>query len=830
MGRPTDSAPGPAFVENIRRDLRYALRSLRRNAGFSFIAIIALALGIGASAAIYSIARTVVMNPLPFPNASRLVQIETESRKTGELTDWTPYADIVDWQARNRNFKEIAAYTFAILDIPGNPPAALYGARVTYNLMPALGVAPAMGRNFLPGEDEPGHAQEVILSDVLWRSAFGADPTIVGKSVRLLGQAGDQFVVVGVMPAGFNFPLTIPTAVNPPTRQMAYWIPVGQRPTQRDASPTFISIGLLRADASLASAQGDLSAIAGQLEHEYPNTNTGRAVRVVPLKSKLLGRSNVGLILLLAAIAAVLLLVCLNLANLLVARSLSRSRESGVRLALGASRSRLIQQWLTETFLLAAFGGIGAMVVAKATLQFLLRIAPQSIPRIAEVHMDSRVFLFVCIVSLIAAFLVGNAPAFSAAGTDVQSSLSGASGTRTTANRGQARFRDALIVAEVSIAVALTLGASLLVKSFLRLTAVDPGFSRNHVEMALVLLVNRSYPDLASRVRFMHKLVDELKTTSGIVSAGAVDGTPLSGNLTGVYVSVNGQSSVERGENRLSAEVFSASADYLSAIGIGLLRGRYLTEHDANNPVVLVNQRAAETFWPNQDPIGQRISVDDGSTRVERYVVGMVTNTHDASIDQPVRPALYIPMEQAIAPPQMVVVRTNPEMPQAATARLIRNAVAAIDKEQPVFLVTSMEDLYENSIADRRFTTSILTGLGALAFALAALGIYGLISYVAVQRTRELGIRAALGARKLQMMGIVVRESMILAMLGIVIGLTAGLMLTRYISSLLYNVASNDMATVAGVIAAFVCVSLLAGAIPSYRAASVDPLEALRND
>ncbi len=428
--------------------------------------------------------------------------------------------------------------------------------------------------------------------------------------------------------------------------------------------------------------------------------------------------------------------------------------------------------------------------------------------------------------------MVGNLPALAAAGTNIQAALSSAS-NRATAHSGRVRARDLLIVSEVSLAVVLALGASLLIKSFLRLTSVDPGFSRDHVVMALIVLVDRNYPDLPSRASFMHKLIEELKTTPGVVSAGVVDGTPLSGNISGSYVQVDGKSSAERGENRPEAEIFSASPDYPSTMGIRLLRGRYLNEHDSatHNPVAVINRAAAEAFWPNRDALGKRISFETGKGKpVERAVVGVVADTRDASIDQPLRPALYVPMEQGIGSPQMLVMRVSSGVSSRTSALAVRHAVAALDKNQPVFLVTSMEDLYNNSIAERRFPTFILTALGFFALGLAALGVYGIISYSTTQRTREIGIRSALGAKRMQIVWLVLSRGMFLSVAGIGIGLTAGLLVTRFLSSFLYKVAPNDFSTIATVVLILMSVSLLAGLLPSYRAVRVDPMNALRHE
>ena len=823
-------AQGSRFLENLARDLHYALRSVRKNSAFSLTAVVAMALGIGVSTAIYSLAHTVVFAPLPFPNANRLVQIRNVSSKTGQPETWMSYADMSEWKARNHTFETIAGYRFAILNLPGDPPLALYGVKVTHDLFPTLGVKPALGRNFLPQEDRPGHGQEIILSDSLWRSRFAADPHLLGKTIRLVGQReSDEYVVVGIMPGGFNFPLTIPNSVNPPTRQMAYWIPMAKQPSR--AAPSYvIPVGRLRPGISLAQAQTDLASVAVQLERQFPDTNTGLTVRLAFLKDQILGRSKVAFTLLLGAIGTIFAIVCANLAHLFLARVFSRTRESGLRLALGASRFRLLQQWLAESLLLSLIGSFGALVIAKAALQILLRLAPRAVPRIAETRIDGSALAFAALTCLLGGLMVGLLPALAAAQTDVHAALSSA-GTRTTTHPGRVRWRDILIVAEVSLTVVLALGAGLLVKSFSRLTSVDPGFSRDHVAMALILLVDRRYPDLPSRTAFMHKLIEELKSRSGVLSAGAVDGTPLSGNNGYSPVRIEDRSTAARGADRPAATVFSVSADYLSTMGIHLQRGRYLNRHDAQNPVAIVNSAAVEAFWPYQNALGKRIALDDGTAKPQELsVVGVVSDTRDVNIDQPARPALYLPMERGVAPPQMVVVRTRDDLPDTAAGQIIRSSVATLDKKQPVFLVTSMDDLYNNSIAERRFTTFLLTGLGALALALAALGVYAVVSYSTTQRTKEMGIRTALGAQRGQIMWLVLSRGLSLSLIGIVLGGATGLLLTRYLSSLLYEVTPDDVPTMTTVMLLIMGVSALAGLLPSYRAARIDPMQALRHD
>ncbi len=809
-------------------DLRYAFRSMRKNAGFTAIAVAALAIGIGANTAIFSLARTVVIAPLPFANPDRLVQFNGIARKTGEVESWVSYRDVFDWRQRSRTFQSIGAYRFALLNLPGgNEPVALYGCRISYNLFPTLGVQPMLGRNFLAREDQPGRAQEVILSHDLWMNRFAADPQILGKTIRLIGRReSEQYVVIGVMPAGFNFPLNIPTSVSPPTRQMAFWIPIGvhpDRPNRGDIS--VIAIGGLRPGIAIRQARADMSSIASQLEREYPDTNLGRLVQLVPLKDRILGRTKPALLLLLFAISAVVLITCVNIANLLLSRALSRNRETGIRLALGASRGRLLQQWITESLVLSITGGCAGLLIARAGLKLLLRLAPQDMPRLAQTHIDLGVLLFNAGVSVAAGLLFGNLPAWTAAKTDVAKALSD-SGTRTTADPTRVKIRDLLVVSEVALAVVLAIGAGLLVKSFARLTSVNPGFSRNDVLTSIIVLPSTRYRDNKSWVEFYRKLLDQLKTTPGVISAGATNGVPLSGNIVGDYVQIDGRPFTERGENRPSAEIFSASPDYLSTMGIRLLRGRYLTEHDSANgdPVAVIDSSAAAKFWPNDDALGKRIGFDS----IQRKVVGIVENTRDQSVDEPPLPAMYIPMGQGGPSPQFLAVRTEGSPSKMAVT--IRRAVAAIDKDQPVFVVTSMQDLYNNSIADRRFTTFIVTLLGLLATGLAALGVYGVISYSAAQRTREIGIRAALGAKRIQIVKLVLSRGIALTALGIAIGVTAGLLLTRFLASLLYEVTPSDPWTILSVALLLAAISLAAGYLPTYRAIKVDPMTALRHE
>ncbi|MGC9949098.1 MAG: ABC transporter permease [Bryobacteraceae bacterium] len=811
-------------------DLRYGLRMLRKSPGFTAVAMITLALGIGANTAIFSVVRAVLLPPLPFANPSRLVQIQLRDRKTGDPANWVAVRDVADWRARNHSFESIGAYGGALLNLTAAGQAdALYGARVSADMLPLLGVPPLLGRFVLPADDQPGHDQVIVLSYDLWQHRFSGDPSIVGRAIRLTGQRPQDYTVVGVMPRGFNFPLSIPSAVNMPTHQMAYWIPFGVDPLRqsRDGMRCLV-VGRLKPGVSPAQAQADLDAVAARIERESPQTNTGVGVRVVPFAHYVMGRARPAMLIMLGAVGLLVLIACANIANLLLARVMSRRRETGIRLALGADRRRLLRQWITESLLLATVGGGAGLLLAAASLRFLIHLAPQNIPRLDHTHVDGAVLAFTLGLSLLAGLLFGAFPAWLAAGADPQEALA-EGGARSTTGPGRSRARDLLIVAEVAVSVLLTIGAGLLVKSFVRLLTVDPGFHADRVVTAIIVLPQSRYPDLPSNIAFYRKLLDGLRNLPGVESVGATNGVPLAGNITGAYVTVEGHPSTAVGNARPSAEAFAVSPDYLPTMGIELLTGRELTPHDGAGGLhpAMINDLAAQRFWAHEDPLGKRIGVNrDNGREVWRQVVGVVKTTHDQSIDSPAQPAVYLPMEQAFEPPQFLAVRTS--LPIAAIAARLRQAVAAVDKDQPVFVVNAMQELLDNSIAPRRFAAVILALFGALALVLAAAGIYGVASYSVSRRTQEIGLRVALGAQRGDVLRLIVGQGMRLIVIGIVLGLAGAGAATRALASLLYGVGATDPATFLGVPLALAAVGLAACYIPARRAAKVDPAAVLR--
>jgi putative ABC transport system permease protein len=513
------------------QDVRYGLRMLRKSPGFTAVAVVTLALGIGANTAIFSVVRAVLLPPLPFANPGRLVQIQLRDRKTGEPANWVSIRDVADWRAQNRSFESIGVHRFALQSLTAaGQPDALYGASLSANMLPMLGVPPLMGRYFSPAEDQPGHNQVVILSYDLWQRRFAADRAIVGRTIRLTGVQTQNYIVVGVMPRGFNFPLNVPSSVSLPTHQMAFWIPMGVDPLResRDGKRCLV-VARLKPGVSLDQARADLDAIAARIERESPQTNTGVGVRVVPFAHYVLGRARAAMLIMLGAVGLLILLACANIANLLLARATSRRRETGIRLALGADRPRLLRQWITESLLLAAGGGGAGLLIAAASLGFLVHLAPQDIPRLGQTRLDSAVLAFAVGLSLLAGLLFGALPAWLAAGTDPQAALADG-GARSTTAPGRSRARDLLIVGEAALSVLLTVGAGLLVKSLVRLLDVDPGFRPDRLVTAIVVLPPSRYPDLPSNVAFYRKLLDGLRSSPGVESVGAANGVPLSGN------------------------------------------------------------------------------------------------------------------------------------------------------------------------------------------------------------------------------------------------------------------------------------------------------------
>jgi putative ABC transport system permease protein len=795
--------------------------------GLAVAAIVTLGLAIGAGTAIFSVVKAVLLAPLPFQDARRLVQIT--GRSDNGHPNWVVYRDLADWRERCRTFDSIGAANFALLNLTGDgEPEALYGAAFSSELFGTLGTRPILGRAFLPSDDRPGQDQVVILSYSLWQRRFGGDPSIVGKKIKLSGPRLQDREVIGVMPPDFNFPLSIPSAVEPPSRQMAFWVPIGLDPvTQSRDGPGCMAVARLRSGVSLVQAQSDIDAVTTQLGREYPETNAGRKALLTPLLNHALGSTRMVLLAIWAATSLVLLIGCVNIANLLLARATNRTRDNGIRLALGADRRRLVRQWLTESLMLAVLGGGAGILLAATTLHLILKLAPRDIPRINAARIDIAVLICSIGVAVLTGFFFGALPAWRAATADPSDALR--EGAARGTGPGGGRARGLLIVAEVALCVPLAVGAMLFVRSYARLISVDIGYHPDHVLTSIILLQNSRYPSVESKIAFYRHLIERLEQLPGVEAAGAANGVPLSGNFGPAWITVEGRQSTAQGDDRPSADEFCITPDYLKAVGIRLMRGRPFTRQDTESGLrpVVVNEPMAEEFWPNDDPIGKRLSFTGVDKEREwRMVVGIAKATRDYSLDLPPRPAIYVPIEQTLATPQILTVRTS--VSDLDLTSDLRRAVADLDKEQPIFVITSMQTLVDNSVAPRRYCASMLSIFGALAVVLAAVGVYGVVSYTTSRRTQEIGLRVAIGASRTDVFRLILWAGMTRALAGLAIGLAAALICGRLIASLLYAVSPVDPLALGGSSMLLLGVALAASYIPARRAMRVDPMTALR--
>lgn len=814
------------MASSFFKDLVYGWRTLRRDPGLAMTAVLTLALSVGASTAIFSVVKAVLLQPLPFHDPGRLVEFTGDP----DHANWVIYRDLADVRDGCPSFESLGAARFSLLDLTGTgEPQALYGAALSAEMLPTLGVKPMLGRGFLSSDDQPGHDHVVILSYQFWQEEFNGAANIIGKHVQLGGPQVQDREIIGVMPPDFNFPLSVPSSVDPPSHQRAFWVPLALEVlAQKRDGANCMAVARLKPGASVTQAQAEVNTVMSRLEQDYPLTNKGRTLHVTPFFEYALGSARIGLLAIWFATALVLLIGSVNVANLLLARSAGRTRETAIRIALGASRRRMVTQRLTEAMMLALIGGGFGLALAVVGQKALLSVAPRGIPRLENAHVDIAVLAFSAGLSILSGLLFGALPAWRAASLDPLSSLkdNGLGGGRATG-----KAQGALVVAEIALCVPLAIGAMLFVRSYARLIAVDPGFRSQGVVTSIMILQNSRYRDLHSKAVFYERLIDRLEQLPGVEAAGAVNGVPLSGNIGGWFVTIDGHPSTEIGANRLSAEIFSITADYRRAIGIDLTQGRDLNREDiaSGARVMMVNESAARQFWPNENPIGQRMKFTDVDKADEwRSVIGVVKDTHDASIDQAVRPAVYVPTEQGLDTPQFLTVKTS--IPPSAFAPELRKEVAALDKDQPVFVTTPMQNLISNSIAPRRYSASLLSLFGALALTLAAIGVYGVVSYSTSRRTREVGVRIALGAGSRDVLKLIIGESLLRAFAGIGLGLAGAFVLARSVSSLLYGVSAGDPATFAGSSVLLIAITLVASYVPARKAMAVDPMAALREE
>jgi putative ABC transport system permease protein len=809
----------------VFQDIRYALRQLRKAPGFAAVAIASLALGIGANTAIFSVIDAVLLRPLSFREPNRLVAVKTtEPNRRDDIG--VSYSEFLDWRSQDHMFEGLSVFRVDDFTLTGRAePAHVTGAVVSANLFSLLGVAPSFGRAFAYEEDSPANGGlSVVLSHAFWQEHFGSDPNILGQSLTLSGRS---FTVVGVMPPSFQFPV-VATPVD-------FWTTIALDMQSDNGNPPMASqrgvsyldvIGRLKPQVTLAQAAVEVGRIQDGLNKQY-SENRAKGIAIVPEINDVVGDMRSGLIVLFAAVGLVLLIACANLSNLLLARATARAREISVRSALGASRWSIVRQLLIESILLASTGAAAGLVLAGWAIRLLTALAPEQLPRVSETGLNPQVLVFTAAVAILTSLLFGLVPALHASRVELTASLNegGRSGTETRERR---RLKDLFVVTETALAVVLLAGAGLLLRSLHGLGRVDPGFAKDHViTFGLDLPGHYGHPE---RVRFYQRLLTGIRSLPGVRSASAAFPLPLSADDVKTTFSAEG---LQLKPSELPVTTLHiVDDDYFHALGIPLLAGREFDPHDDvphGAPVVVISQRLASQIFPGENPIGKwikpNIATGPGDAP-QRMVVGVVGDVKAEGLSAPVIAESYVPYAQMPFAPMSVVVRSVGD-PQALVPALTRE-VQSVDKDLPLLHIKTLDEYVGGSIADTRFQTILLSSFGALAFVLTAVGLYGVISYTVAYRTREMGVRLALGADRDSILAMIIKTGVLLAGTGIVVGLVAALLLTRLIASLLYGVSPTDPLTFIGVPIVLMAMAVIASYLPARRAAKVDPMVALR--
>ena len=807
----------------LLQDLRYGLRMLTKNPGFTVVAVLALALGIGANSAIFSVVNAVLLKPLPFEKSEQLMQVWSTNTKRGQTSAPASYPNFADWRDQNNVFEHMAAYSgasaaFTYADLPEQ----LEGVGATVDLFKVLGAQPLMGRTFLPEDEKSGSSRVVVLAHSLWQRRFNSDPKIIGQQIKF---DGESTTVIGIMPQGFHFPLD---DENP-----EFWVPIDPKQSFNDerGANYLRVIALLKAGTSQQAAQAEMATIAGRLEQQYPDKNTGKGVRLVSLYEEVVKSIRPALLILLGAVGFVLLIACANVANLLLARASSRQKEIAIRTALGASRARVVRQLLTESLLLSLVGGCLGLMLALWGVDLLGAAIPADIPRVKEIGLDASVLGFTMAVSLLTGLVFGLAPALQSSKPDLNESLK-EGGRGSTEGLRRNRVRSLLVITEVALSLVLLVGAGLMIKSFFYLSNVKPGFEPAHVVTANLSLPPVKYPGPKEQAAFFQQAIERVQVLPGVDSAAVIAPLPLSQSMYQNLVTIEGRPPLAPGE-KLVTNTRLISPDYLRTMGIPLLKGRTFTAQDGKDAanVFLVNETFAERFFPGEDPVGKRISVSIRASAEDQdasgEIVGIVGDVKHHTLDKESGPECYVPSLAIPDAYMTLVARTNSSDPASLSAAL-RNAVQQVDRDQPVFDVQTMNQVLAKSVATRRFNMLLLGIFSAVALLLAAVGIFGVMNYSVTQRTHEIGIRMALGAQGSDVLKMILGQGMLLTLIGVVVGCGAALILTRVMSGLLYGVSATDPMTFAGVSLILSSVALLACYLPARKAMKVDPMVALR--
>jgi putative ABC transport system permease protein len=807
-------------MQILLSDLRHATRRLQRSPGFTALAVLTVGLGVGATTAMFSAVNGVLLKPLSYPEPDRLVMLRGAARAQPGRPGVISYPDYRDWRRESRSFETIAALRPATVTLPGpGGPERIDGARVTASLFQALRVAPALGQLFVEDVDRPGGAAVAVLGDGLWRR-LGADPALVGRSLTLGGQ---PHTVIGILPRSFRPPREIERA------EIFAPLALDGAGLEERGNRSLVAIGRLRSGVSLEQARADLARITQSLEKQHPDHNTGVGAMVESLHADTVGELRRPLLVLLGAVAFLLLIACANMANLVLPRALARRREVAIRAALGAKRSRLIRQLLTESILLGVVGGVAGVALAYWGLDALVSLAPASTPRLQDIALDGRVLGFSLALSLFTGVAFGLLPALSASRTDVHAALHESGRSPALARHPGARL---LVVAEIALSLVLMAGAGLLLESFRRQLSVDPGFDPRYVLTLAVSLPDTRYSRPDQRAAFYADLVERVRTQPGVISAAAINPLPLGGDDVATRFTVEGRPAPPPGQ-KPRAEYRAVTAGYFETMRIPLRKGRTFDAGDRRGAqaVAVVNETLAAQVFPGQDPLGQRLRIGiatDQSDPLTFEVVGVVGDVRHFGRRIFTPPEIYVPHPQQSWPWMSLVVRASGDAVSLTAA--LRRQVAALDPEQPVYNVRPLLDLLSDSLAASRFVMALLAGFALLGLALATVGVYGVVAGSVERRTGEIGLRLAVGADSSDVLRMVLGQAARLAAAGVTLGLLAAFALTRVMQTLLYEVSPTDPATFAAVAAVLALATLLASYLPARRAARLDPATVLREE
>jgi putative ABC transport system permease protein len=810
-------------MDSLIKDIRYGIRGLLKRPGFTVIAVITLALGIGANTAIFSLVNAVLLRPLPYNNADRLVMVWEDASYAGFPKNTPAPANFVDWRSQNQSFEGMAAITTRSFNLTGEgEPEKLEANTATANFFSLLGVQPMLGRGFVPEDDNPPGGKVAVVSYELWQRVLGGEASIIGKNISL---NGEKYTVIGVTPPGFQF---LDQEVN-------LWVPAGfdaEQLSNRGGHYLWV-FARLKPGVTVAQAQAEIHGITQRIAHDHPDSAGRLGSNVVPLRDELAGDVRRPLIILLGAVGFVLLIACANIASLLLSRTAGRRREIALRAALGAGRARIVRQLLTESLVLAGAGGVLGMFCAFLSFAFLRQLIPEGMALATRLSLDWQMLSFTLVISLVTGIFFGLMPALQASRLNLNEALKQGA-TRGGIGPGSTRLRNVLVASEVALALVLLIGASLLLKTFFSLRNQYSTLAGGNVLTLRTQLPRTKYDDVAKRSNFYSQVLDRVQTLPGVISAGYTTTIPLiwKGGTSGFWP--EGQSYAQARASGLSFDSNhrQISAGYLKTMGIPIMRGRSFAEADNEQaqPVAIVNETMARQYWPGQEVLGKRFKDGDPDENVPWItIVGVAADVHQMGPDVPVKAEMYFPYRQEIIhfyAPRDLVIRTSVDPLSIVGA--VRREIKAVDADQPVSNVRTLDDVLSKEIAPRRIAMTLLMTFAGLAMVLASIGIYGVLSYFVTQSIPEIGVRVALGARRIDVLRLVIWRGMRLALAGLVVGLAAAFLMTRLMTSLLFGVSATDAMSFVGVSVLLMVVALLACYVPARRATKVDPLVALR--